>query len=120
MLNLKQFMPQSQINALKAMIRCNESTCFAIELTENIKKQIAQTPKLYETEEQENPLAMLHYFGGSYDAYITERGENGDAFGWASFGYGFEAGYINIEEFIQNGIELDLYHEPAPVKDFIK
>lgn len=119
MLNLNQFMPKSEINALKAMFDWDNPE-YAAKLTEKIKQQIANTPRLYETEEQENPKAMLHYFSGSYDAYIVERGENGEAFGWASFGFGFECGSINISDLIKNGVELDLYFTPAPVKDLIK
>ena len=41
------------------------------------------------------------------------------AFGWASFGYGFEAGYISIDELLELA-ELDLYFTPCPVGQVIR
>ncbi len=120
MLNLRDFMPVSELATLRAMVKESEEKEGIIKIVENIKQLIAKTPELYSTEEQDNPIAMLHYFGGCYDAYITERGPNGEAFGWVSLGYEFEAGYINILELIQNGIELDLYFKPTPIQDLIK
>lgn len=120
MINLKDFMPLEEIEALKIVIRNSPNPKSHLRTIERIKKQIASCPRMRETENQDNPIAVLHYFGGSYDAYITERGENGEAFGWASFGYGFECGYINILELIKYGISLDLYHTPEPIKNLIK
>lgn len=74
---------------------------------------------------------------GGVDAWIVERdvGENGteapgagegdqhqhQAYGKITlFGGGWEEaewGYISIVELIQNGVELDLYWEPKPVKE---
>lgn len=80
-------------------------------------------PQPYETDGQgKNALAQLHYFVGSYDAYIVEKDISDkqiQAFGWASFGYGFEAGYISIDELLELA-ELDLYFTPCPVCQVIR
>lgn len=117
MLNLSQFMPVAELATLRAIVK--ESPAM-VETINKIKKQIAQTPPLYSQENKKNPKAFLHYFGGSYDAYITERGDDGLAFGWASFGEFWECGSIYIPELIENGIELDLYFTPTPIKKLIK
>ena len=43
-----------------------------------------------------------------------------DAYGYANLGYGYEAGYISIQELIENGVELDFYFEPKPISSLIK
>lgn len=71
-----------------------------------------------------NPIAYLHFFKGGYDAYITEKdvieGEQNQASGSASFGYGFERGYISLIELAENNVELDLYFEPTPLNEIAR
>ena len=119
---LKPFMPYKQAEVLKNnMSRSEEREVFAdiiLEMAERVKNM----PKPYETDEQgTKALAQLHYFFGGYDAYIVEKDsseEQYQAFGWASYGYGFEAGYISIDELL-NVAELDLHFTPKPVSEFI-
>lgn len=91
------------------------------EIVNRISDIVWTMPKTYETDGQgRNAIAHLHYFKGSYDAWITERDmepEQLQAFGLASF-YGpdeAELGYVCIEEIIQVGAELDLYFDPRPI-----
>ena len=119
---LKNFMPHRQTQTLKSALNGDEAERFAdiiLELSERIKSM----PKMYETDGQgRNVLAQLHYFVNNYDAYIVEKDAIDDqqqAFGWASFGYGYEAGYVSISEILELA-ELDLYFTPQPIKNVIK
>ena len=64
-----------------------------------------------------------HFIGLPQLSVIREntKGEEGvhfsemlQAFGYADIGYGPEAGYISIEELLENDVELDLYWTPRP------
>lgn len=121
-ITLKNFMPHQQARTLKENLNDAEAAGFAdciLTLAERIKTM----PKIYETDGQgKNALAQLHYFVGSYDAYIVEKDTSEkqfQAFGWASFGYGFEAGYISVDELLELA-ELDLYFTPCPVSQVIR
>lgn len=75
-------------------------------------------------------IAHLHYFGGSFDAYVTEKdmGDPDDAaetgqiqaFGLRGFNGDLSLGYINIQELIDNGIEVDFYWTPKPLAEIEK
>ncbi len=76
-------------------------------------------PSTYETDGQgENAFAILHYFGGACDFYITEKDiEDGQN---QAFGLGYicfpELGYISLPELFKSPyIELDLHFTPQPV-----
>lgn len=119
---LKPFMPYKQAEILKYnMARSEERETFA-DIILNMAKRVKNMPKTYETDGQgTDALAQLHYFVGGYDAYIVEKDaseEQYQAFGWATFGYGFEAGYISIDELLSVA-ELDLHFTPKPVSEFI-
>lgn len=120
---LKPFMPVKQTQTIiENLHRSEEAETFA-DITLNLSSRIKVMPQVYETDEQgKNALAQLHYFVGSYDAYIVEKDtaeKQIQAFGWASFGYGFEAGYISIEELLELA-ELDLFFTPGPIGQLIK
>lgn len=64
------------------------------------------------------PTYHLHYFFRGCDWYIQEKdidSEDGQiqAFGLANLGYGFELGYISIQELVENGVELNLHFTPC-------
>ncbi len=129
----RHWMGRSQRMAIAQVIRGEEGDYFA-ELLANLKGWIEKMPKTYETGRQdvENKVVHLHYFGGSVDAWIVER-DVGDSFVQAEIGPQHQAfgpitlcgesigesewGYISIQELIDNGIELDLYWTPKPVKE---
>ena len=91
-------------------------------ISENIKNIIDNMPMPYGTDGVKNPIAHLHYYIGNCDWYITERdssAEQHQAHGYANLGYGFEAGYISIEELKHLNVELDFHFEPTPIKALI-
>ncbi len=117
---LQPFMPRKQAQILiQNLHRSEEADAFA-DIILNLAKRIKTMPQVYETDGQgKNALAQLHYFVGSYDAYIVEKDtaeKQIQAFGWASFGYGFECGYISIDELLDLA-ELDLYFTPCAVAE---
>lgn len=126
---LSQFMPNDERLAIKQNMRSEEGDHFA-QMVINLHQRITDMPHTYQTEAIATPdkIVHLHYFGGSVDAWIVEKdmGDGTDtmqlqAYGKCTlFGEGFEDaewGYINIRELIDNGIELDMYWTPKPVKE---
>ena len=115
---------------MEELLRGEEGEHFVALLTE-LKARIEAMPKTYETEgvDASDRVAYLHYFMGGVDGWIIEK-DMGDgssdeaqvqAFGKITlFGGGVrdaEWGYISIEELIDNGVELDLYWTPKPMKE---
>lgn len=120
---LKPFMPIRQVQTLIDNLHHSEEAEAFAGIILNLAERVKAMPQVYETDGQgKNALAQLHYFVGSYDGYIVEK-DTADkqiqAFGWASFGYGFEAGYISIEELLELA-ELDLYFTPCPIGQVIR
>lgn len=125
---LSRFMPIAQRFALKELIKGEEGEHF-VDIVLALVKTIREMPVSYETDGQGgDAIVHLHYFGGSYDAWVTERdvGElarndidaQHQAFGKVCLGGGdAELGYISIEEVIQSNLELDLYWIPKPLKE---
>jgi len=125
---LLHFIGGPQQATLRELLHGEEGAHFA-EILIGLKHRIDAMPESYQTDGQgENAIVYLHYFYGSFDAWVTEKdaGDGTDdkrqhqAFGWASFNGKSEAelGYLSIEEYLQAGIiELDLYWEPKPFKD---
>jgi hypothetical protein len=114
---LKYFMPESERKALLESLGGEEGNTIA-ETVMDMCHTIINMPVPYDTEDQIDPIAYLHYFRGGVDAYITERDTMGDqlqAFGKINLGYGTELGYISILELIECGVELDLYFKPVPL-----
>ncbi len=126
MLNLKDFINKNQLATLRRLT-VGEEGSFFIEKIKELKTTISQMPKTYETEEEEDPTAYLHYFSGGNDWWITERDsetEQLQAFGIACLnqdGQMAELGYINIKEIIDHhrNIEIDLYYTPKTVSEIM-
>ncbi|PSJ15983.1 DUF2958 domain-containing protein [Nitrosomonas supralitoralis] len=113
---LKNFIGAAQLAAVGSLIRGEEGQFFKDKLIE-IANEIKTMPKTYDQDGMgDKAIAYLHYFKGSGDWYITEKDMEDDqiqAFGLADiFGDGGELGYINIEEIIQHGVELDFHWTP--------
>jgi hypothetical protein len=86
-------------------------------ITQNIKEQI---PKLYETEEQNNPIVYVKLFLDGWTWHITELSIDGDiAFGYVISPFGAELGYFSLEEIkgirgsLGLGVERDLFFNPT-------
>jgi hypothetical protein len=85
----------------------------------NIKNKI---PKLYETENEEDPIVWVKFFNpyGRGTWYVTEFDGRDTMFGWADLGHG-ELGYISLKELEganKNGlplIERDISWRPKPL-----
>lgn len=121
---LVPFMGHEQRAVLLENLSGEEAEYF-VDLLIGLQERITAMPVTHQTDGQgKDAIAYLHYFGGSFDAYITEKdvdGEQGQhqAYGYASFGDGFEAGYVSIAELILNNAELDLHFTPKPIKECI-
>lgn len=129
---LVRFVPRGQRLALLETL-AQEDTDGVEDLVLKLAAQVAATPKTYGQGAVSDPIAHLHYFGGSYDAWIAEKDMGSDpddpwprqiqAFGWASFfGKGeAEAGYISIEELLGHElINIDLFWTPKPISQVLK
>lgn len=128
---LTRFMSRSQRNVLVNMINTSEEAEHFVEKVLEYVDRIKTMPVTYEQDGKgQDAIVYLHYFRGSVDCWITEKDagdpDNGDfeqtqAFGVVNLcGTGIEngeLGYINIQDCIDNGLELDLYWEPKTIKD---
>lgn len=84
-------------------------------------------PKLYETEEQKDPIAHIKLFIDGWTWYITELSIDDDiCFGYVVSPFGSELGYFSLQE-IQEvkgslgiGVERDLYFKPTPLSQIKK
>lgn len=90
---------------------------------ELIPKEIRDTiPKLYDTEDQKDPIAHVKLFLDSWTWYITEFSIDEDVcFGYVVSPFGSELGYFSLTE-IQEvkgslgiGVERDLLFKPTPL-----
>jgi hypothetical protein len=87
---------------------------------ELIPKNLLKTiPKLYETEEQNNPIVYVKLFLDGWTWYITELSIDGDiAFGYVVSPFGTELGYFSLDEIkgirgsLGLGVERDLSFKP--------
>ena len=119
---LNKFINPQQLQVLNGLIEESEEAQFFLDKLEELTQLIKSMPVTYDTEANSNPLAVLHYFDAGMDFYIIEKDMNPDqnqAFGYSNLGYGYEAGYINIVELLENNMQLDLYFDPRPIKEII-
>lgn len=112
----KPFMSAQQRNAVKQFMQGEEKQFFYDKMVE-LADIIRNMPHTYQQRNEDQPTYYLHYFKGGADWHIAEKDKLGDgtlqAFGHADlFGDGGELGYINIDELVANGVELDLHFEP--------
>lgn len=121
-----KLIPHGEAVALLKNLKGEEAEGMA-EVILNAWITFEKLPKSRQTEEQSNPLVMLHYFIGSWDWYITENATEGDGTEIELFGLvkseccpEGELGYINIQEVTNTGAELDLYFTPSPLSTFKK
>jgi hypothetical protein len=79
-----------------------------------------QIPKLYETEEQTNPVAHIKLFLDGWTWFITEISLDGDiAFGYVVSPFESELGYFSLKELetikgnLGLGVERDISFKPT-------
>ena len=124
-MKIQDFIPKAQLRLIRQLEKGEEGAFFTEKLAE-IQNIIDNTPKTYAQDGLgDQAIVSLHYFGGAYDAWISEVDidEDGEgqiqSFGLASFGgiEDAELGYISIKEIINTpGLELDLYFSPKTIK----
>lgn len=114
---VKPFMSYAQCACMTSLIHGEEGEYFVNKFKE-MALLISGMPETYDTREQSNPVATLHYFYGGSDWYITEKDFEDDvtqAYGWAILNGDYqyaESGYICISELIALNVELDLHFKP--------
>lgn len=117
---LKRFLGEPQRRILKSLLTGEEGAHFAAILSEYAER-ISTMPKTYQTDGQgDDAMVHLHYFRGNGEWFIIETDQEEEqlqTYGYADLGGGGECGYINIEELCANGVELDLYFEPKPLRE---
>jgi hypothetical protein len=87
----------------------------------------ATIPKLYETEDQKDPIAYVKLFLDGWTWYITEFSiDENICFGYVVSPFGSELGYFSLSE-IQEvkgslgiGVERDLHFKPQPLSQLKK
>jgi hypothetical protein len=128
---LQKFVGRSQLATMKSLSKGEEEGQFFIDKALEMANRIAAMPGVGDTDGEEplrDKIAYLHYFRGSMDAYIYEKdivdGEGqwqakgySDLYGDGLFG---EYGYCCIQEYIDHGVELDLYFTPRPIGDILR
>ena len=90
---------------------------------ELIPQELQKTiPKLYETEEQTDPIAHIKLFIDGWSWFITEISMDKDiCFGYVISPFGSELGYISLEELasligsLGIGVERDISFQPTPL-----
>ena len=95
---------------------------------ELIPKEIAdKIPKLYETENQIEPIAYVKLFIDGWTWYITELSIDDDtAFGYVASPFGSELGYFSLEEIkeirgsLGFGVQMDLSFKPTKLSSIKK
>ena len=88
-----------------------------------IPQELQKTiPKLYETEEQTDPIAHIKLFLDGWSWFITEISIDKDiCFGYVISPFGSELGYISLEELasligsLGIGVERDISFQPTPL-----
>lgn len=109
------FIGNSQKRAIVSAMLSEEGQYFFDKIRE-ITNLINSMPKTYEQDGLgDKAIAYLHYFRGSYDAYITEKDmeqEQLQAFGLVKMNGECELGYVSIVEITECNVELDLHFTP--------
>ena len=84
------------------------------------KNLLNRIPKLYETEDQNNPIAYVKLFLDGWTWFITEISiDNNICFGYVISPFGAELGYFSLEEIksikgsLGIGVERDLSFKPT-------
>ena len=109
-----KFTGKSQFAAVAAFARGEEGQFFQDKVAE-VAAIVRGAPAIGSTDGQgDRAPVILHFFHGGSDWWISELDQNsGEMFGLADiFGDGGELGYIDRDELLANGVELDLHWTP--------
>lgn len=116
---LRRFISPDQLGTICESMQGEEQQFFFDKVVE-LAGIIDAMPVTFQTEgQQDNAIAHLHYFVGGCDWFLTERDvlpDQHQAFGLADMGCP-ELGYISIVELLANGVELDMYWTPKPLRE---
>ena len=117
-----------QFTLLSNLAKTSEEKLHFQDRIHSLAKTIETMPKTHDQDGLgDKAVAHLHYFKNGCDWYITEKdagspddapedkGKQFQAFGIANIGYGYELGYISIQELIENNAEIDLYFKPRTI-----
>ena len=125
-MNLKNYIGKGQLLAMNQASRGEEGEYFKTMIAK-LKTTLETMPKIYETDGQgDEAIAVLHYFSAGSDWWIVEQDmheEQLQAFGLACLNGDWlnaEMGFINIQELIAYGVELDLYFRTKPIAEIRK
>lgn len=123
------FIGSRQLAIVKDFLRGEEGQWF-MEKMESLATLIENMPKTYEQDGKgDDAICYLHYFGGSYDGYITEKDmtipDDPSEAQWQASGFvrwahmpdDAECGYICLPEIFQSHMELDLHFTPTRLGD---
>ena len=118
---VKHFMPMHQQKAIVGSVE-------HWSILDRLTKIIMSMPGPYGQDgvpEDDNKIVYLHYFCGNFDWYITEKDEGihqNQMFGYANLNddQNAEWGYMNMQEFNENYVELDFFWEPKRFGDRLK
>ncbi len=91
------------------------------------KELLEKLPKLGETENQKDPVALVKFFTpwSNWTWYVTEY-DGEDTFFGLVHGFEEEFGYFSLKELqslkgpLGLGIERDLYWQPKPISQILK
>lgn len=126
---LTPFMGVSQRKTVEIALRGEEGEWF-MEKMEELAARVESMPVTYGQDGKgDDAICYLHYFGGAYDGYITEKDmeepENPAEAQWQAHGYvhwqqspgHLSLGYICLPEILASNMELDFHFEPTTVRE---
>jgi hypothetical protein len=126
---LTGFIGAGQLATVKQCLRGEEGQWF-MEKMEELAAIVESMPVTYGQDGKgDDAICYLHYFGGSYDGYITEKDmtepETPEEAQWQAHGYVHWAqngahlsmGYICLPELFKSRIELDFHFTPTTVRE---
>ena len=126
---LEHFIPPSQWQATRDLIRSSEEKDFFIAAMLRLAALVGAMPQTYGTQDERDPCVWLHYFGGGYDSWLIERdkGDKDDpVHGVQHQAYGYvrwqhmpdcaEAGYVSLPEAFKAMRHLNLDYHFTPCR----
>lgn len=115
---LFKIMPKRQMQAVL------ESSNEMIPVLNDLAKQCESAKHRQDVDDTDDAIAKLHFFYRGSDWYILDWDNRSDEmFGYAILNgdmQSAEYGYLSIDEFSSNNIELDFYWTPIPMRKVIE
>lgn len=118
---LARYMGWPRWSSLQSLMNGGEEATFFQEIATNLSRCIADMPEIGGQGEAET--VFLHYFLGSSDVWILEKGADsgvGRVFAFALLNGDArmaELGYIDLSQLILTGFELDFHFSPKPLAE---